>query len=81
MCKIFNFQTWLVLSLVWTGAVFYLAYMNWPQFSLDLSPLHPETVKAMQGAVLRHSLFYGLIAAVPPLAALGLGRVLCARKA
>ena len=78
MCKYLNFQTWLVLSLIWTGAMFYLAYMSWPQLSLDLSPLDPATVAAMQGAVLKHSLFYGLLAAVPPLAALLLGRRMCA---
>jgi hypothetical protein len=81
MCKFLNFQTWFVLSLIWTAAVFYFAYMSWPQMSLDLSPLDPATVSAMQGALLKHSLCYGALAAGPPLVALLAGRRMCAGRA
>jgi hypothetical protein len=81
MCRLFTIPAWLVLSLLWTGAMFYLAYASWPQLPLDISPIDPATVEAMRGAILKHSLFYGLLGAGPPLVALGLGRILCARKA
>jgi len=79
MCAVFSFRTWFVLSLIWAGAMFYLAYTNWPQVPLDISPIDPATVEAMRGALLKHSLLYGLLSAGPPLIALLLGRRFCAR--
>ncbi len=79
MCAIFSFRTWFILSLIWTGVVFYLAYSTWPQVPLDISPIDPATVEAMRGALLKHALLYGLLGAVPPLIALFVGRRFCAR--
>ena len=79
MCAIFNFRTWFVLSLIWAGAMFYLCYVSWPQVPLDISPLDPATVEAMRGAILKHSLFYGLLGAGVPALALFAGRFFCSR--
>jgi hypothetical protein len=79
MCAVFSFRTWFALSLIWAAAMFYLAYSTWPQVPLDISPIDPATVEAMRGAILKHSLFYGLLSAGPPLVALLFGRRLCAR--
>jgi hypothetical protein len=80
MCKLFSFQTWFVLSLIWTASVFYAAYLGWPQLPLD-SGSDAETQSLLGSAMLGHALCYGVLAAGPPLAALLLGRFLCARKA
>jgi len=79
MCALFSFRAWFILSLVWAGAMFYLAYATWPQVPLDISPIDPATIEAMRGALLKHALFYGLIGAGLPLIALFLGRRFCAR--
>ena len=54
MCAVFSFRTWFILSLIWAGAMFYLAYSTWPQVPLDISPIDPATVEAMRGALLKH---------------------------
>lgn len=79
MCKLFSFPVWLVLSLIWTGAVAYFGYINAPYAPLDVSATDPATVEALRAATTKHAIMYGLLAAVPPAIALMFGRVLCRR--
>ncbi len=80
MASFCNFRTWLLASLVWTAAMAAVCYATWPVVPLDISPTDPATIEALRGALLRHALFYGALAAVPPLLALLAGRSLCARS-
>lgn len=80
MCRLFSFPVWFVLSLIWTGIVAYLGYMNAPYVPMDMSPSDPATQEALRSAMTRHALMYGLLAAGPPAIALVFGRLLC-RKA
>jgi len=77
MCKLFSFPVWLVVSLVWAGAVAYTGFMNAPYVPLDVSANDPGTVEALNRATLRHSILYGLLAAVPPLIVLLFGKLIC----
>ena len=77
MCRLFSFPVWFVASLVWTGAVAYFGFMNVPYAPLDVSASDPGTIDALNRATLRHAIVYGLIAAVPPLVALLIGRLAC----
>lgn len=79
MCKLFSFPVWFVLSLIWTGAVAYAGFLNAPYIPLDVSANDPGTIEALNAAMLRHTLFFGVLAAVPPLIALLFGRLVCAR--
>jgi hypothetical protein len=92
MCKFINFQTWFVLSLFWTAAMAYLGYAEWPRVveshggfnpPLDISPADGAALAsaAYHTALLKHSLCYGAVAAVPPLVALLAGRRMCAGRA
>jgi len=75
----FSFPVWLVLSLVWAGAVAYVAYITMPHVPLDLSPSDPATQDALRAATGRHAILYGLLAAAPPAIALVFGRFLARR--
>ena len=77
MCKLFSFPVWFVLSLIWTGAVAYYGFLNAPYVPLDVSANDPATIEALNAATLRHALFFGVLAAVPPLIALLFGRLVC----
>lgn len=79
MCKLFSFPVWLVVSLIWTGAVAYFGYVNAPYAPLDVSATDPATVEALRAATGRHALMYGLLAAGPPAIALIFGRMMCRR--
>lgn len=79
MCALFSFRNWFVLSLIWAGAMFYLAYTTWPHVPLDISPIDPATVEAMRGALLKHALFYGLLGAGVPALGLLIKQLFCAR--
>lgn len=76
MSKIFSFEVWLVLALIWTAVVGYLGFTSMPQVPLDMSPSDPETQAAIGAALRTHAIAYGLTAAVPPLILLGLIRLL-----
>jgi len=79
MCRFFSFGTWLAASVVWTGIMAYLGYVSAPVVPLDISAADPATTEALHAALLRHSLLYGALAAVPPLVTLLVGRRLCKR--
>ena len=80
MARLCSFRTWLLVSLVWTAAMAVACYVTWPVVPLDIAPADPATLEALRAALLRHALFYGALAAVPPLLALLAGRSLCARS-
>lgn len=77
MCRLFSFPVWLVVSLIWAGAVAYYGFMNTPYVPLDVSANDPATVEALNRATLRHAILYGLLAAVPPLIVLLFGKLMC----
>lgn len=77
MCKLFSFPVWFVLSVIWVGAVAYYGFLNVPYVPLDVSASDPGTVEALNRATLRHSIMFGLLAAVPPLIALLFGKLVC----
>lgn len=80
MAGLCSFRTWFLASLLWTAAMAWACYATWPAVPLDISPIDPATVEAMRWALLRHALFFGALAAVPPLLALLAGRSLCSRS-
>ncbi len=55
----------LLLAVVWISIMAVLAYVNWPHFPLDLSPVDPSTVAAMRQAVLKHVAVYAAVAVIP----------------
>ena len=79
MCRLVSFPVWLVLALIWTGAVAYWGYTTVPYVPMDMSPDDPATQEALRAAMTRHAVMFGLLAAVPPAIALVFGRLLCRR--
>ncbi len=77
MCKLFSFPVWFVLSLIWCAAVAYWGYTTLPHVPLDMGGPDAATQDALRAAVQRHTIMYGILAAVPPLIALGFGRLVC----
>jgi hypothetical protein len=57
----------------------YLGYISAPQVPLDISATDPATTEALHGALLKHALVYGALAAIPPFIALFVGKKLCNR--
>jgi len=68
-----KFWLWVIVSLLWAGAISYLCFTAWPHISLDLAK-DPATIAAYNQAVMFHAARYAAIALVPPLLLLGLGR-------
>lgn len=66
------FAFWFVAALVWTAAVAYFGFQSMPHVPMDMSPDDPATKQALAGAMLKHVISYGGLAAVPPAIALGL---------
>jgi hypothetical protein len=77
MCKLFSFPVWFILSLIWCAAVAYIGYTTLPHVPLDMGGNDPATQEALRAAVQKHTIMYGLLAAVPPAIALIFGRLLC----
>ncbi|MEO1206947.1 MAG: hypothetical protein AAFV45_11500 [Pseudomonadota bacterium] len=76
--KTLMYLVWGVVTLVWVVAVHQVSIANWPAFSLDLSPVDEGTQSSYQSAVNWHIATYAVAAAVPPLLAFGLVRMLSA---
>ena len=77
MCKVFSFPVWLVVSLIWTGAVAFYAFGTVPYVPMDMSTSDPATQDALRAATSKHAIMYGLLAAVPPAIALLFGKLMC----
>ena len=55
----------LLMAVVWVSIMGVLAYVNWPHFPLDISPVDPSAVAAMRQAVLKHVAVYAAVAVGP----------------
>lgn len=71
MSRILSFEAWFVVAIVWTAFVAYLGLQNAPYVPLDMGGDDAATLQAFRGALFRHAITYGLIAALPPLILLG----------
>ncbi|HKZ97117.1 MAG TPA: hypothetical protein VJ045_09065 [Hyphomicrobiaceae bacterium] len=80
MGRLLSFQTWLVLSIIWAGAMAYLCIASWPEVPLDISAIDPATVVALRAAIIRHAGLYALLAIGPPVLLFVLGRGILGRK-
>ena len=74
--RLLPLRAWLVVSIVWAGAMAYLCTASWPHVPLDISAADPATAVALRAAILSHVGLYGLLAIGPPLLVLLAARAL-----
>ena len=64
---------WLVLAVLWAGAMAYACLRDWPTLPLDLPRNDPQIQAAYSRAVTAHVGRYIVLSLAPPLFVLGLG--------
>lgn len=69
-----------VISIGWIGFIAQAALDSWPQLSLDLSHVDPETQSAYQWAINMHVAKYASMALLPPVAIWFAGRQAFAKR-
>jgi hypothetical protein len=63
-----------LLALCWAIAVAYFGLQSAPAIPLDVSATDPATIEALNAARVQHGLLYGLLALVPAVMLIALGR-------
>ncbi len=65
--RIFALVVFAAISIGWIGFMAQSALDSWPDLSLDLSHVDPETQSAYQWAINMHVAKYAAVALLPPL--------------
>lgn len=69
----------LIVAIAWIAGVAWFGWSSMPQLPLDVSASDPATIEALNAARTKHGMMFGLIAVVPAMLVIGLGRWLSRR--
>lgn len=64
----------MVVALVWIAAVTWFGWTSLPHLPLDVSASDPATLDALNRARMQHGLFHAVIALVPAIGLIMIGR-------